>query len=273
MGTRGILFDRVCFAYEAQPVLQDVTLSIEEGEFVCLLGASGAGKSSLMRLLAGLSPATSGAILINGREVTEPGLDRGIVFQEYTLFPWMSAGENIILALKQAFPGRDRRELKSVAEEFLDLVGLEKTFHKLPGEMSGGMRQRAAIARAFAMNPPILLLDEPFGAIDAVTRARLQDLLLQLWQQDDEQPKTIVFVTHDVDEAIILASRVVVMGINPGRIKAVRPIDLKRPRRRELLYRDEHFRSLRNELVEVLQADVVSQLSSGRIVCPPGDGI
>ncbi|OPY66142.1 MAG: Bicarbonate transport ATP-binding protein CmpD [Syntrophorhabdaceae bacterium PtaU1.Bin034] len=273
MDARGILFDKVSFAYEEHIVLQDITLSIEEGEFICLLGPSGAGKSSFVRLLAGLSSATSGVILINGTEVTEPGLDRGIVFQDYTLFPWMSAGENIVLALKQAFPERDRRELRAVAEEFLDLVGLDNTFHKLPGEMSGGMRQRAAIARAFAMNPPILLLDEPFGAVDAVTRAKLQDLLLQLWQQENERPKTIIFVTHDVDEAIILASRVVVIGMNPGRIKTVRAIDLPRPRRRDLLYHDERFRSLRNELVELLQEDVVNQLSTSQTVLPPGDRI
>ncbi len=273
METRGILFDKVSFAYEEQLVLQDITLSIGEGEFVCLLGPSGAGKSSFVRLLAGLSSATSGIVRINGAKVTGPGLDRGIVFQEYTLFPWMTVGENIVLALRQAFPGRDRRELKAAAEEFLDLVGLANAFNKVPGEMSGGMRQRAAIARAFAMNPPILLLDEPFGAVDAVTRARLQDLLLQLWQQGNERPKTIIFVTHDVDEAIILASSIVVIGMNPGRIKTVRVNDLPRPRQRELLYHDERFRSLRNELVELLQEDVVNQLSINQTVCPPGDRI
>ncbi len=273
METRGILFDKVSFAYEEQLVLQDITLSIGEGEFVCLLGPSGAGKSSFVRLLAGLSSATSGIVRINGAKVTGPGLDRGIVFQEYTLFPWMTVGENIVLALRQAFPGRDRRELKAAAEEFLDLVGLANAFNKVPAEMSGGMRQRAAIARAFAMNPPILLLDEPFGAVDAVTRAKLQDLLLQLWQQENERPKTIIFVTHDVDEAIILAGRVVVIGMNPGRVKTVRAIDLARPRRRELLYHDERFRSFRNELVELLQEDVVNQLSTSQTVCPPGDRI
>jgi len=270
---QGIVFDRVNFAYDTQPVLQDVTLTIDEGEFVCFLGPSGAGKSSLVRLLAGLGRPSSGSIFINGREVVEPGLDRGVVFQDYTLFPWMSAGENILLGLRQAFPKRELLQLREVAEEFLDLVGLNGAFRKLPGEMSGGMRQRAAIARAFAINPPILLMDEPFGAVDAVSRARLQDLLLQLWQRENEKPKTIIFVTHDVDEAIILAGKVIVIGMNPGRVKEVHTVELPRPRLRNDLYRNDRSLLLRNHLVELMQEDVLHQLSSNRTIYPPGDGI
>jgi NitT/TauT family transport system ATP-binding protein len=273
LDVRGIVFDRVSLSYGDQTVLQEITLTIDEGDFVCLLGPSGAGKSSLVRLLAGLTPPTSGAVYINGERVDGPGLDRGVVFQDYTLFPWMSAGENIVLALRQAFPGRNPRQFRETAGEFLDLVGLNRVFHKLPAEMSGGMRQRAAIARAFAMNPPILLMDEPFGAIDAVTRAKLQDLLLQLWQREGEKPKTIVFVTHDVDEAVILAGKVVVIGMNPGRVKEVRTIELPRPRLRQELFRNERSQALRNHLVELLQEDVVNELSSRQVSYPPGDHI
>jgi NitT/TauT family transport system ATP-binding protein len=263
----------VSLSYGDQEILRHITLTIDEGEFVCLLGPSGAGKSSLVRLLAGLTPPSSGSVFINGKRIDAPGLDRGVVFQDYTLFPWMTAGENILLALKQAFPGRNGRHLRQVAEEFLDLVGLSNAFHKLPAEMSGGMRQRAAIARAFAMNPPILLMDEPFGAVDAVTRAKLQDLLLQLWQREREKPKTIVFVTHDVDEAMILASSIVVIGMNPGRVIEARTIGLPRPRLRQELYRNDRFQFLRNHLVELLQEDVVNELSSRRMSYPPGDRI
>ncbi|MGD0232088.1 MAG: ABC transporter ATP-binding protein [Syntrophorhabdales bacterium] len=274
MDVGGIVFDRVSLSYGQQLILEDIVLTIDEGEFVCLLGPSGAGKSSLVRLLAGLTAPSSGAVYINGERVTGPGLDRGIAFQDYTLFPWMSAGENIVLALKQAFPHHLGWQLREVAQEFLDLVGLPQAFHQLPSRMSGGMRQRAAIARAFAMNPPILLMDEPFGAVDAVTRARLQDLLLRLWQREGaEKPKTIVFVTHDVDEAMILAGTVVVMGMNPGRVKEIRTVDIPRPRVRRELYRNDRVQLLRNHLIELLQEDVVSQLSSDRIVCPPGDRI
>jgi NitT/TauT family transport system ATP-binding protein len=270
---RGIVFDRVSLAYGDQTILEDITLTIDEGDFVCILGPSGAGKSSLVRLLAGLAPPTSGEVYINGTPVDGPGLDRGVVFQDYTLFPWMSAGENIVLALRQAFPGRNPRQFRETAEEFLDLVGLNRAFHKLPAEMSGGMRQRAAIARAFAMNPPILLMDEPFGAVDAVTRARLQDLLLDLWQRGNEKPKTVIFVTHDVDEAIILAGKVVVIGMNPGRIKEVRTVEIPRPRLRQDLFRNERSQALRNHLVRLLQEDVADQLSSNQVAYPPGDRI
>jgi len=274
LDAKGIVFDKVSLRYGDQLILEDITLSIEEGEFVCLVGPSGAGKSSLMRLLAGLTLPTTGAVYIDGERVMGPGLDRGVVFQDYTLFPWMSAGENIVLALRQAFPHIKVRQLKEVAEEFLDLVGLNQAFHKLPSRMSGGMCQRAAIARAFAMNPPILLMDEPFGAVDAVTRAKLQDLLLLLWQREgNEKPKTIIFVTHDVDEAMILASKVVIIGMNPGRVKEFRTVDIPRPRVRKELYRNDRFALLRSHLIELLQEDVVNELSSRQMSYPIGDRI
>ena len=274
MDAKGIVFDKVSLRYGDQLILEDITLTIEEGEFVCLVGPSGAGKSSLVRLLAGLTLPTTGAVYIDGERVTGPGLDRGVVFQDYTLFPWMSAGDNIVLALRQAFPHIPARQLKEVAEEFLDLVGLSQAFHKLPSRMSGGMRQRAAIARAIAMNPPILLMDEPFGAVDAVTRAKLQDLLLLLWQREgNEKPKTVIFVTHDVDEAMILASKVVIIGMNPGRVKEFRTVDIPRPRVRKELYRNDRFALLRSHLIELLQEDVVNELSLRQMSYPIGDRI
>ncbi len=198
--------------------------------------------------------------------MTGPGLDRGVVFQDYSLFPWLTAGENIVLALQQAFPGRTKAEYRTMARSHLGLVKLEDAFDKLPSKLSGGMRQRAAIARAFAMDSPVLLMDEPFGALDAVTRARLQDLLLRLWQQQSTGSKTVFFVTHDVEEAILLANTVVVLGLNPGTVKGVFAIDLPRPRVRRELCLTDRFQSLRNTLVTLLYEDVLSASEEGRTV-------
>ncbi|WP_235397629.1 ABC transporter ATP-binding protein [Faecalicatena contorta] len=172
-------------------ILENINLNISAGEFVCILGQSGCGKSTLLRLLAGLEMPTKGEILMNGQSVKGASLERGVVFQDYGLFPWMTAGENIVLALKQKYPQKDKKELKKIALEKLTEVGLDqKVFQKLPKELSGGMKQRCAIARAFSIDPPVLLMDEPFGALDAVTRARLQDLVMKLWAKD-EQKKTV----------------------------------------------------------------------------------
>lgn len=187
--------------YGQQVVLSNINLEITAGDFICLIGPSGSGKSSLLRLIAGLSEPTTGSIYIDDKKITGPGLDRSVVFQEYSLFPWMSIGDNIVLGLEQAFPDKPQKTLKELAIEYLNLVGLPDVYEKLPSQLSGGMRQRAAIARSFSMDPPILLMDEPFGALDAVTRALLQDLVSVLWKQRKDQQKTIVFVTHDVDEA------------------------------------------------------------------------
>src|SRR6266702_189742 len=173
-----VALNNVNYSYGSNQVLRDITLTAAAGDFVCLLGPSGCGKSTLLRLLAGLSRPDSGSITLDGKEITGPGLDRGVVFQDYSLFPWMTTGQNIILALEQAFPGKTKNENREIAANYLDMVGLPDSSDKLPGQLSGGMRQRAAIARAFAINSPVLLMDEPFGALDAITRARLQDLLL-----------------------------------------------------------------------------------------------
>lgn len=173
-------------------VLKDINMDVGEGEFVSILGQSGCGKSTLLRLLAGLEKQSSGEILLDGTPFSGPSLNRGVVFQDYGLFPWMTAGENIMLALTQRFPKRDKKELKRIALDMINAVGLDKSvYNKLPKELSGGMKQRCAIARAFAIDPPILLMDEPFGALDAVTRAKLQDMVIELWHK--QEPKKTVF--------------------------------------------------------------------------------
>ncbi|BCS54124.1 ABC transporter ATP-binding protein [Geobacter sp. SVR] len=268
-----VTIDNVSYAYGSHQVLRDITLTAEAGDFICLLGPSGCGKSTLLRLLAGLSLPTSGSITLDGAAISGPGLDRGVVFQDYSLFPWMTAGQNIVLALEQAFPGKSRGEYREAAVGYLELVGLGGASEKLPGQMSGGMRQRAAIARAFAINSPVLLMDEPFGALDAITRAKLQDLLLQLWQQKEGERKTVFFVTHDVEEAILLANRIVVLGLNPGTIKGVFEVDLPRPRIRQELYLRDSFLGLRDRLVTLLHENILSELDEGRIVRSEGDSI
>ncbi|WP_306532584.1 ABC transporter ATP-binding protein [Geobacter sp.] len=268
-----ISINDVKFSYGAQTILDGIDLEVSAGEFICLLGPSGCGKSTLLRLLAGLAEPTSGTIALDGAPIAAPGLDRGVVFQDYSLFPWMTTGQNVVLALEQAFPGKPKNEQRETAQAYLEMVGLDNVFHKLPGALSGGMRQRAAIARAFAINSPVLLMDEPFGALDAITRARLQDLLLQLWQQNKGERKTVIFVTHDVEEAILLASRVVVMGLNPGSVRGVFDVSIPRPRVRQELYGTPEFIALRDRLIGELHADVLDELDEGRTVRTAGEGI
>jgi NitT/TauT family transport system ATP-binding protein len=268
-----VALNNVNYSYGSNQVLRDINLNAESGDFICLLGPSGCGKSTLLRLLAGLAKPSSGAITLDGTVISGPGLDRGVVFQDYSLFPWMTAGQNIILALEQAFPGKKKVEYQEAAQGYLEMVGLGDSFNKLPGQMSGGMRQRAAIARAFSINSPVLLMDEPFGALDAITRARLQDLLLQLWQQKEGERKTVFFVTHDVEEAILLANRIVVLGLNPGSVKGIFEVDLPRPRVRQELYLKEPFLVLRDKLVAVLHENILSELDDGRTIRTAGEGI
>jgi NitT/TauT family transport system ATP-binding protein len=268
-----IAISNVTFSYGNQTILDDINFTAYAGEFVCLLGPSGCGKSTLLKLLAGLAEPSAGRLTLDGKPITGPGLDRGIVFQDYSLFPWMTAGENVVLALDQAFPGRKKADQAETAQAYLEMVGLSDVYHKLPGALSGGMRQRAAIARAFAINAPVLLMDEPFGALDAITRARLQDLLLQLWQDNSGDRKTVFFVTHDVEEAILLANRVVVMGLNPGSVRGVFTVDLPRPRGRQDLYQDPAFTRLRDQLIRELHADVLEELDGGRTVRTAGEAI
>lgn len=251
------------FAYKMDNrlILKDININVEAGEFVALLGQSGCGKSTFLRLLAGLETTTTGTILLGDKPVSGASLDKGMVFQDYGLFPWMTAGENIMLALRQRFPQQDKKKLKQLALDTLNAVGLdESVYRKLPKALSGGMKQRCAIAQAFSIDPPILLMDEPFGALDAVTRARLQDLVLKLWSQESPK-KTVFFVTHDVDEALLLASRIVVLGQSPSSIiyDCFIPED-KRPTR-ENQFDNPEILALRNKLILQINKDVASRIS------------
>ncbi|MDO4502050.1 MAG: ABC transporter ATP-binding protein [Coriobacteriia bacterium] len=247
------------FAYPDEPdrnVLEDVNLQVGEGEFVCLLGQSGCGKSTFLRLLAGLGKPTQGQLLVDEKPIEGTSLERSVVFQDYGMFPWMTAGENILLAMEQKYPKEPRAALRERALHMLTEVGLDPAvFNKLPKELSGGMKQRCAIARSFAINPPILLMDEPFGALDAVTRARLQDMVLDLWSHE-ETKKTVFFVTHDVEEALLLATRIVVFGQSPSHIIFNKVIPPTVKHDRDHMYRSEEIIQLRTELVEYINRDV-----------------
>ncbi|MBV9236926.1 MAG: ABC transporter ATP-binding protein [Xanthobacteraceae bacterium] len=207
------------------PALVDINLSIAEGEFLCLLGPSGCGKSTLLKIIAGLIPATSGRIAINGKAVSGPGPERAVVFQDYALFPWMTVRDNVEFGLEaRKLPVAERREVSS---RLLKVVGLSDFAERFPHQLSGGMKQRVSIARALAVDPALLLMDEPFGALDAQTRQLLQDELLRIWR---EYRKTVVFVTHSIEEAIYLSDRIVVMTARPGRVKQIVMVPEPRPR-------------------------------------------
>jgi NitT/TauT family transport system ATP-binding protein len=206
--------------------IEAISLAVADREFVCIVGASGCGKSTLLRLVAGLEEPTAGSLLLDGQEIAGAGRDRGMVFQQYTLFPWLTVRGNVEFGLRDL----GRRERLGVARHFLDLVGLRRFEDSYPGELSGGMQQRTAIARALAYKPQILLMDEPFGALDAQTRGLMQDLLLRIWA---EEGLTVLFVTHDVDEAVYLSDRIYVLSSHPGRIKEEITVPLARPRRYE----------------------------------------
>ena len=225
-----IVLENLSFSYKDgrknRTALDGLQLQIHDGEFLCLIGASGCGKSTLLRLLAGLEKPDGGRILLNSQEIRGPGADRMIVFQDYALFPWMSAEKNISFSVRQA-RHLSGHEANQIAREYLSRVGMENEGELYPFQLSGGMRQRVAIARALAMDTDILLLDEPFGALDAKIRRQLQDLLIELWFNGGKR-KTVVFVTHDINEAILLADRVVFM--RPGQIVNELSVDLPRPR-------------------------------------------
>lgn len=239
-------------------VLDGVNLDIREGEFVSIIGPSGCGKSTLVSLVSGLQFPTGGEVLVNGRKVTGPGPDRGVVFQDYTLFPWMTTLENIIFALEEVEKGLSKKDLRAKAHQFLDIVGLGDFANNYPSELSGGMQQRVAIARAFALNPGILLMDEPFGAADALTRTHLQDLLLHLWEADR---KTVLVVTHDIDEALLLSDKIVVMTPRPSKVKEIVEINFERPRNRAGLVRNPEYVALRSDLLTLLHDELSEALT------------
>ena len=209
--------------------LSGVNLDIYDNEFICVVGPSGCGKSTLLNIIAGLHEASSGEVLVDGVKVEGTGVDRGVVFQQYALFPWLTVKKNVMFGLKLKKDLTDEQR-EEIAMKYIKIVGLEKFVDAYPKELSGGMKQRVAIARAYAVNPSLLLMDEPFGALDAQTRTQLQTELLKTWE---EEKKTCFFITHDVEEAILLATKVIVMSARPGRIKEVIDIDIPYPRGQE----------------------------------------
>jgi NitT/TauT family transport system ATP-binding protein len=222
--------------------LEKVNLAIEESEFVCVVGPSGCGKSTLLNIIAGLEDATSGSVRVDGQEVSGPGRERGVVFQQYALFPWKTVLQNVEFGLK--LRGVKRKERREAAESYLELVGLADFARSYPKELSGGMKQRVAIARAYAAQPEVLLMDEPFGALDAQTRTQLQEELLATWQREK---KTCFFITHDVEEAVVLSQKVVIMSARPGRIKEIVDVDIPYPRNQETRL-SERFSRIKNEI-------------------------
>mgnify|MGYP000158443786 CR=1 FL=1 len=245
--------------------LKDVSLKIREGEFVSLIGHSGCGKSTVLNVVAGLHQATSGGVILNGKEVKEPGPERAVVFQNHSLLPWLSAYENVELAVKQVFGSdKTKAETKEWIEHNLKLVHMDHAMDKRPDEISGGMKQRVGIARALAMQPEILLMDEPFGALDALTRAHMQDSLMDI---QAELNNTVIMITHDVDEAVLLSDRIVMMTNGPAAtIGEILEVDLERPRDRLALAEDPKYVHLRSEVLKFLyeKQRKVESISGGK---------
>lgn len=232
------------------PVFEGVNFGIKKGEFICIIGHSGCGKSTILNILAGLEEASSGYVFMNGKEVKGPSLDRGVVFQSHALMPWMSALKNVEFGVRSRWPTMTDKEVHEHAMGFLDMVGLKAAANKKPFELSGGMKQRVGIARAFAIQPKMLLLDEPFGALDALTRGTIQDELLQIVQATNQ---TVFMITHDVDEAILLADRVLLMSQGPkANIAEIVEITLPRDRTRSTMHHHPLFYPTRNHLVDFL---------------------
>lgn len=226
--------------------LKDVSFKVHKREFVCVIGPSGCGKSTLIRILAGLETPSSGGLLLNGEEIQGPGPDRGMVFQKYTLFPWLTVKQNVMFGLLRSDHSKVVAEQEAL--QWIDLVGLEKFAGAYPHQLSGGMQQRVAIARALANQPKILLMDEPFGALDAQTRAKMQNYLLEIWRNIDV---TILFITHDLDEAIYLADRILVLKAHPGEINEFIEVPVSRPRSPEQFLSDE-FLATKKRLEELI---------------------
>ena len=235
---------------EALTVFENVSFGIDKGEFVCIIGHSGCGKSTILNILAGLDEPSEGYVFMSGREISGPALDRGVVFQNHSLLPWKSALANVMFAVRARWPNWSRAEVRRHSQEFIRMVGLEGAEHRRPAELSGGMRQRVGIARAFANKPELLLLDEPFGALDALTRGVIQDELVALWQKTHQ---TVFMITHDVDEAILLSDRILLMTNGPhARIAESVEVDIERPRDRRSIIHDPAYYKIRNHLVDFL---------------------
>src|SRR4051812_23178207 len=230
--------------------LAGVDLRIAKGEFVSIIGHSGCGKSTLLNLVAGLYLPTTGSVAVNGKEVTAPGLDRAMVFQSHSLLPWLTVLENVLVAVDSVHPDKPKEFRHAEAKRYVEMVHLSAHMHKKPPQLSGGMKQRVGIARAFAADPQVLLLDEPFGALDALTRGSMQDELTAIWEKNR---KTVIMITHDVDEAVFLSDRIVLMSNGPAAtIAKVVDVPIARPRTREALLEDSHYLAIRKELLQYL---------------------
>jgi nitrate/nitrite transport system ATP-binding protein len=253
-------------AAERTEVLRDINLSIREGEFVAIVGYSGAGKTTLISLLAGLIGADSGQITLSGKPVTGPGPDRGVIFQNYSLLPWLSVTGNIRLAVDQVFPRWSESQKRDHVEKYIAMVNLSHAKHRTPRELSGGMRQRVSVARALAMSPQMLLMDEPLSALDALTRATLQDEIVRIWEQDR---KTVVLITNDVDEGILMSDRIIPLSAGPGATLGPSiDIDIPRPRDRKQINHHPRFKEIRRAVIGYLTATRKSVASSTTSIRP-----
>lgn len=243
-------------------VVKDFKLTVKQGEFISLIGHSGCGKSTVLSMIAGLTEPTVGGIMLGGREIDGPGPDRGVVFQAPCLLPWLTAAQNVLLGVEQVYPNETRQRRNEIVDEYLELVGLLDARNKRPAELSGGMRQRVGIARAFALSPKLLLLDEPFGMLDALTRLELQEVLLSVWQK---HRMTAVLVTHDVDEAILLSDRVVMMTNGPlAHVGEIVDVPFERPRNRIELLDSTAYEDVRDNVLGFLEerSHVLSRLAA-----------
>lgn len=244
----------VCKTYETGPdateVLSNINLTIEEGEFVAIVGFTGSGKTTLVNLINGLIEPTSGEILFKGQPVKGTSHERGVIFQNYSLLPWLTVEQNVVMAVKEAFPKREKAVWKRKARHYIDMVNLTPAINKRPKELSGGMRQRVAVARALAMKPDMIIMDEPLGALDALTRGNLQDQILNIWEKDK---RTALLITNDVDEGIYMADRII--PLRPGPNATLGPefkIDIERPRDKTELNDNVNFKKTRNAIIEYL---------------------
>jgi len=243
-----------------QVAVDKFNLNIRKGEFITLIGHSGCGKSTVLSMVAGLNPISSGGVVIDGKEIDGPGPDRGMVFQSPSLLPWLSARDNVMLAVDQVYPHVSQAERLQVAEYYLGVLGLAGSVNRFPAELSGGMRQRVGIARAFSLAPKVLLLDEPFGMLDSLTRMELHDVLLSLWRRDQ---RTALMVTHDVDEALFLSDRVVMMTSGPrARVGDILEVSFPRPRDRAAVLEHPAYYALREHLIGFLAAQAEERLAS-----------
>jgi len=253
-------------------IVKDFNLRIKKGEFVCLIGHSGCGKRTVLSMLAGLNEISGGGIILAGRELVGPGPDRGIVFQSPCLLPWMTAFENVMLGVDQVFFTATREERREIAEYYLTVVGLAESMHKRPAELSQGMRQRVGIARAFALKPKMLLLDEPFGMLDSLTRCELQQVLIELWRKNRI---TALMVTHDVDEALFLADRIVCMTNGPeAEVGEIMEVHFPRPRERKAVLEHPEYYKLREQLITFLEERAYRKSPNGgaAVSGPPASG-